>query len=1098
MKQDVKVLHLCRRGLSATCSKQLFLILCSLFYFSNAIAQTPVVTIKGEGIPLSKVFETIEQQTRLTVFYSHSLLKDDERVSLDVRQASISEVLKLVLKGKGITFTIGKDLILLKKQGGELEKQPAGVSGRVTDESDTPLPGVSVAIKNTRKGIVTDADGRFQLQPGVNDTLVFSFMGYVTQEMPVRGGIAMQVVLKQDAANLGEVVVVGMNNKQTKRSITGAVSTIQTKELRQSPVANLSNALAGRLPGLITVQSTGQPGDDGAAMYIRGVSTYGNTAPLVVIDGLPRSQANFSQLDANEIESVSILKDAASTSLYGIQGANGVIVVTTKRGGTNKKPLVSFTAQQAFQQPIRLPQQMNAWEQAVYYNEYDTNDGRAPRFNEAALDKIKNGSDPSLYPNVNWYHEMLKAVSSQRQYNLNVSGSTNVARYFISGSFIQQGGLLKHEGDNDYDVRNKFDRYNFRSNIDLDVTKRLKVQVDLAGRLENRTGPGPGFQQIFSMLTGISPLAMPIFNPDGSLGAGSAAVVPGDKNPYGLIARSGYYTNYTNVMYGTLSARHDLDFITQGLSAQLFFSFENTNTKETKRSQDFDSYWYRGPDGEGNPIYQQYTIGSRLTTGGSSSIARYNYLDLRINYARNWREHALTAQVLGNRTLRMVDDLLPFAYQGISSRMTYSFRSKYYLEVNAGYNGSENFPKGRRYGVFPAASAGWILSEEPFLRHSRIINFLKLRGSYGAVGNDQINGGRWLFISDYAPGGGYYFGVSPTSVSGYDENRVGNQYVTWERSAKMNAGLELYLFPKKEVQLIFDVFRELRSNILTTPGTVPNYVGIGELSPRNVGKMLNRGFEVELRANKTLGQLNLFGNIQLTYARNKILSNDQPPPAMPYQSLLGYEAGYALGYKFLGFFTDEADIVKSPRQSFSSNIIPGDVKYSDINNDGIIDARDRVPIQVRNIPRYVGGFSFGGGYKGFDVSLLFNGALGGTANIRLYQPGSAFQLQRWTPENKEHARVPVAHLSSNNTDILSDLNVQKTDYLKLRNMEIGYEIPQRILNLTKLEYARFFINGQNLALWDRLWYRDRDPESPGGDVVYPVQRVINIGLNVRF
>lgn len=1098
MKKNAKVFPFCKGGLSAVCSKQLFLVLFSLFYCAVASAQTATVTIKGEGIPLSKVFEAIEQQTQLTVFYSHNLLKDDERVNLDMRQASVSDVLNLVLKGKGITFTIGKELILLKKQEGGGTKQPGEVSGKVTDEKGAPLPGVSVAVKHSGKGTATDPDGRFRVQAGVSDTLTFSFIGYVPQETAVNGNSAMQIILKQDAASLGEVVVVGMNNKQTKRSITGAVSTIQTKELKQSPVANLSNALAGRLPGLITVQSTGQPGDDGAAMYIRGVSTYGNTTPLVVIDGLPRSQANFSQLDANEIESVSILKDAASTSLYGIQGANGVIVVTTKRGGPNKKPQVNFTAQQAFQQPIRLPRQMDALQQALYYNEYDVNGGRAPRFNDAALDIIKNGKDPYLYPDVNWYHEMLRSTSSQHQYNLNVSGSTSMARYFISGSFIRQGGLLKHEGDNNYDIKSKFDRYNFRSNIDLDVTKRLKVQVDLAGRLENRTGPGPGFQQIFSILTGISPLAMPVFNPDGSLGAGSAAVVPGDKNPYGLVARSGYYTNYTNVMYGTLSAKHDLDFITPGLSTQLFFSFENNNDKSTTRSQGFDSYWYRGPDAQGHPIYQQYTIGSRLATSGSSSISRYNYLDLRINYAHNWKEHAFTAQVLGNHTLRMVDDELPYAYQGVSSRMTYSFRSKYYMEVNAGYNGSENFPKDRRYGFFPAVSAGWVLSEEPFLNRSGIVNFLKLRGSYGMVGNDQIGGQRWLFISDYAPGGGYYFGVSPTSVPGYNENRVGNRYVTWERSAKMNAGFELYLFSKKEVQLTFDVFREIRSNILTVPGTVPDYVAISGLAPRNSGKVLNHGFEVELRLNRTFGQVNMFSNIQLTYARNKVLNNDQPPPAMPYQSLLGYEVGYALGYKFAGFFSDAGDIAKSPKQSFSSSVIPGDVKYQDINGDGVIDAKDRVPIQVQNIPRYVGGFSIGASYKGFDLSLLFNGALGGTANIRLYQPGSAFQLQRWTPENKEQAKVPVAHLSSNNTDVLSDLNVQKTDYMKLRNAEIGYELPRHLLDLVKLEYARFFINGQNLALWDKLWYKDRDPESPGGDVVYPIQRVINIGLNIRF
>ena len=1079
-------------------------ILLTIAFTFHAVAESRAqkITLNLTNAPLSKVMSEIQKQQGYS-FLFHGNHIADIRVDVRVKQMDFADAMEVILNKRGLEWTLEDGIVSIvaskAKPARQTLQQEKIISGKVVDEDSNPLEAVTVLLKGTQQQTLTNSEGNFQFPAGVTGAaLVFSAVGFEEQEVTLTYQFPMTVRLSAVVGELEEVVIVGMNNRQTRRSVTGAMASIQTKELRQSPVANLSNALAGRLPGLITVQSTGQPGDDGSALYIRGVSTYGNTSPLVVIDGLPRSQANFSQLDPNEIESVTILKDASSTSLYGIQGANGVIVVTTRRGISNEQPQVSFTAQQAFQQPVRLPRQMNALQQALYYNEYDVNDGRQPRFDETALSKISDKSDPYLYPDVDWYNEILRSTSSQNQYNLNISGGANAVRYFISGSYIRQGSLLKHDQDNDYKISNKFDRYNFRSNVDIDVTKRLKVQVDLAGRLENRTGPGPGFQQVFSILTGISPLAMPVFNPDGSFGAGSAAVVPGDHNPYGLIARSGYYTNYNNVMYGTLSARHDLDFISKGLSAQLFFSFENDNQQNTSRTQDFDSFWYRGSDVAGEPIYQQYTIGSRLATSGNRYVTRYNYLDFRVNYDRSWEDHALTAQVLGNRTLRVVNDELPYAYQGVSARITYNFKSKYYLEGNVGYNGSENFPENRRYGFFPAVSVGWVLSSEPFLSNNKTVSFLKLRGSYGIVGNDLIGGERWLFISDYAPGGGYYTGVSPTYVPGYNENRTGNPIVTWERSTKMNAGIDLSLFRSGEVQLTFDVFRELRTNILTAPGTVPDYIGVVSLAPRNTGEVENKGFEVELRLNKTVGEVNLFSTMQLTYARNKVLRNDQPTPAMPYQSLVGYEVGYALGYKFAGFFNDTDEIANSPRQSFSSSLIPGDARYVDVNGDNVVDARDRVPILLQNIPRYVGGFSLGGSWKGFDLSLLFNGALGGTANIRLYQPGSAFQLQRWTPENTEKARVPVAHLSANNTDILSDLNLQRTDYLKLRNVEVGYELPQASIRRFRLASARIFLNGQNVGIWDRLWFKDRDPESPGGDVVYPIQRVYNVGLALRF
>ena len=481
-------------------------------------------------------------------------------------------------------------------------------------------------------------------------------------------------------------------------------------------------------------------------------------------------------------------------------------------------------------------------------------------------------------------------------------------------------------------------------------------------------------------------------------------------------------------------------------------------------------------------IYQPHSVKSRLSTTDSRWVERYPYLDVRLNYDRTFAEkHQISAQLLGNRTLRSQNAELPYAYQGISSRIAYNFDTRYYLEANIGYNGSENFPPKKRYGFFPSFSAGWVLSDEKFISLPSWIQLIKLRGSYGTVGNDKIGGQRWLYITEFTPGGTamgtYQFGVSPQSVAGYNESRVGNKFVTWEKSAKGNVGFDLSLFKDNAVQFTFDYFWEKRNNILTTPGDVPDYVGITNVAPRNSGKVENKGIEAELRFNKRINKdLSIFANLQMTYARNKVLENDEPIPAFDYQDLRGYEIGYVLGYKSAGLFQDEEDIRNSPTQSFGT-VVPGDIKYVDTNKDGVIDAFDRVPIKVNNVPRSMSGLSLGVTYKNFDFSMLMNASTGGTAYLYTY-PSSKINLERWTAENK-NARIPAAHSTTNNT-VVTDHFVQNTDYIKLRNVEIGYTLPKKFLSSLRISTARIYLNGQNLAVWDKMWLKDRDPESAGG------------------
>lgn len=989
------------------------------------------------------------------------------------------------------------------------------ITGIVQDVNGEPIIGASVIQDKTSNGVITDVDGSFSLNVPEGAKVVVACLGYRDYVFTVSKQSTYQVVLEDSAEFLDEVVVVGMNNRQTKRSITGAVSTIQTKELIQSPVANISNALAGKLPGLITVQSSGEPGADAASLYIRGLGTYGSSAPLVVIDGLPRNKADFDMLDPNEIESITILKDASSSSLYGIQGANGVVVVSTRRGGGNAKPKISFTVQQALQQPIRLPETMSSYQQALYQRATDFNDGQPMRYTDDVLEIIKTGSDPYQYPNTNWFDVVLKDHSWQQQYNINISGSAgkdNKVNYFISGSYINQGTLLNHEEEfhNNYGVNSKYDRYNFRSNLDVQATKRLNIRIDLAGRLETRVGPSESFPYVFQVITTRKPSSQAIYNPDGTLAAGSALEIPYQNNPYGVITQSGYYSNQSNVMYGTVSAKYDLDFITDGLTVQAYFSFENTNNLNRIWRQSFEQFWYRGLDAEGNPYYQDYTTKGRLAASTSSYVERYTYYDVRLNYDKTFGKHQVNAQLLGNRTLKNLQyQEYLYAYQGLSARAAYNYAQRYFIEMNLGYNGSENFPPGKRYGLFPAFSAGWVLSDEPWLNSPEWLKILKIRGSYGTVGNDQIGGDRFLYITEFGPGGtlshagaatifpnGYYFGTTnggTLGAGGHNEIRVGNEYVTWEKAKKANVGFDLSLFHNNAVNLTFDYFYERRDNILTAAGSVPDYVGIDNVAPRNSGKVLNQGLEAELRIMKQVSRdFSFFANLQVTYAKNKVLENDQPTPKFAYQDLRGYEIGYSLGYKSLGYFKDQDEIDNSPKQNLGLDPIPGDVKYQDTNEDGIVDVDDRVPIKCFSVPTLTGGLSLGVNWKGFDFSMMLSGAMGGSARLWAYD-SSIINLQRWTESNKD-ALMPIAHTSANN-NVTSDWNLMSTDYLKLRNIELGYTIPSHLLNRIKISSARVYLNGQNIAVWDKMWLKDRDPESAGsGTLPYPLQRIFNIGL----
>lgn len=1090
-------------------SLALFLLISINFCYANlSYSQTTRLSLTLNRQTVGELFEAIENNSEYTFLYNSRTVDLNRKINISVKDETIYEVLDQLFADTDIAYKIsGKQVFISAK---ETKQEPiqtkdgnVTVTGKVVDREGEPMIGVTLYPQgDPAKGTMTDEKGMYKLKASQKSTLIISYIGYVQQTLKLGtdNNQTLDIVLSEDEKLLDEVVVVGMNFRQTKRSVTGAMSTIETKELKQSPVANLNNALAGKIPGLMTVQTSGQPGQDAANMYIRGVATYGsNNAPLIVIDGLPRDQSSFSQIDPNEVESISILKDASSSALYGIQGANGVIVVTTKRGKKEQKPVIDLTVQSGILQVTRLPKPANAYEYASMFERPEAlNSGTQTAFTDKVMERLADGTaDPYLYPNVNWIDEILRKNSLQQQYNLNISGSGNTVSYFVSGSILNQETALRHQKKfrDNYDKKSGFERYNFRSNIDIQATSRLKVQVDLAARMEKQTGPSSGLDGIFNTLRWISPYSLPIHTPDGSLGIGSALQVPYWKNLYGEVTKSGYYENSKSSMYGTISASHELDFIVKGLSVQGFLSFENNAYSHTARTQTYDTFQYKGINDDGTPIYQQHGIESTLATSGYNTVDKTTYLDLRLIYQQTWGDHNASVQVLGNRTLRTANQELPYAYQGVSGRIGYGYLNRYFLEGNVGYNGSENFPKGNRYGFFPSGSLAWIASDESFLKDVTNLDYLKVRASIGMAGNDKIGGARWMYQTDYEANGGYSFGVSPTWRPGYSETRVGNPNVTWERSRKINTGFEIGLFKNRMISLAVDYFHERRSRILTTPGTVPDYLGIVNLSPLNTGVVENHGFDGELSVRKNWADWGVFATIQATYAKNKVIQNDQPTPAFAYQDLRGYPVGYELGYKSIGYFSDLEDVKNSPTQNFDSKNIPGDIKYADINNDGVIDPNDRIPVQRQIVPKLVGGLSLGFSYKGFDFSMLLNGAMGGKSIFKPNTSDKRTLANLWTENNRDKAKHPIPKQSLNNTMIATDFWLVSTDYLKLRNMEIGYVLPNFVEGV---KYARVFLNGQNLAMWDKLWVKDRDPEVTADAFMYPIQRVINIGVNVKF
>lgn len=1121
-----------------------------VIHASDTPAQTVLeqkVTLQLQDQEVLRVLRLIEKQTDARFAYSSRLLQTHRKVSITATNETLVSVLNRMLSPLQISYEVSKTLIMLRRVERTDAAEPASaavaqadkasgdvpdltITGKVTDENGATLTGVSIVVKGTQRGTTSDANGKYILAvPNENATVVFSFVGYQVFETVVGRQTTLNVILKDDNKSLDEVVVVGFGT-QKKINATGAISSISTKELIQSPVANISNSLVGRLPGLFATQSGGEPGNDGSKIRIRGVGTFsGNTDPLTLVDGI--QVENYNNIDPNEIESVTILKDASSTAVYGIRGANGVLIITTKRGKAGP-PKVSYTFNQGFNSFTDLREMMNSADYATHFNEalkadaYVTGAVYVPRYTPQDIELYANGQDPIFHPNVNWFDVMFKKVSTQSQHNINISGGQNKVRYFISGGFFNQQGLFKDTKDvvDAFSPQSTFRRYNVRSNFNFDVTERLRLTLDVSSQTEIRSGNnGTNTERVVGDIGRASPLSTP-----GVLDGKVVNIFTGSQNnPYASLLypnlAGGLKRSYRNYLNGNLRADYDLGSLTAGLSIHGNVAIQTYNDQQVINTKTLITYLaVKLPDGTVNLVPS--TTEAQFGFAQSGTFTRRVTAEVGIDYKRSFGRHNVTGLVLYNQQKTFdpaLAFLVPKGYQSFVGRATYDYDGRYLAEVNVGYNGTENFAPGKRFGFFPAYSLGWVVSQEPFFSRSGFVNFLKIRGSYGEVGNDNIGGTRFLYRpTSYSSASNlYYFGNVGSTYSGFAgirEGATGNPDVTWERAVKQNIGLEVW-FWKDKMRFTGDVFQERRSDILATPQTISAIVGLSQPAS-NLGQMENKGFEADITYTERIGNVGIRLSANFSFARNKVLFRDEVPNKYAYQNRTGQRLGQNFGLIAEGLYNtfEEINDPARPIYSYSNNKIqPGDIRYRDVNGDGIIDDFDAVPIGFSNIPEKTFGATVGLNYRSFDFSVLFQGVGNVSHYYTRLQKGTGYGQappegspsyfnESWTPERYEAGlpiRFPRFSVSSNPNNVGSSYWLADASYVRIKNVEVGYKFQQGILKYVGISSCRIYVNANNLFTWKKV-YAGIDPENTAtGDTntePYPLVRTINAGLNLNF
>ncbi len=987
------------------------------------------------------------------------------------------------------------------------------MKGIVTDKSNNePLIGAIVWVKDTPHNAITGIDGDYELSfTGNYGFVTVSLMGYKDVDIQVHKGTqTINVALEPDGEMLEEAVAVGYGT-QKKVSVVGAISTIEPDALKV-PVSKLSNALSGRLAGVVSIQRSGEPGK-GSDFWIRGIGTFGENAnPLILVDGIERE---LDLVDVEDIKEFSILKDAAATAVYGVRGANGVVLITT-RSGEEGKPKIQIKHESGLVTPTKVPTMANAAQFMEMYNDAYGRDYFTPEYIQNTL----SGKDPYLYPNVDWVNEVFKNYSSNTRTSLNVSGGTNTVKYFVSGGFYNENGLFKEDPTLKYNTGIFYRKFNFRANIDIQLFEHTSMSVKLATAFEqmNKSGNESGDIWRYALITPSIVYPVKFETPDGVFWAGDGTGM--GQNPVSYLTQSGYKQSFFNNAQSVFGLDHDFTWLLEGLKGNVKLSFDAQNEHWQDRTRSPEQYSATGRDENGNIILKQNDAGSQtLKFGYGARGWRALYLEASLNFARSFGKHGVTGLLLFQQSSKNFvgshatnsQAALPYRNQGLAFRATYNYDSKYFLEFNAGYNGSENFSPGHRFGFFPSVAAGWLVSDEPWWEPVKnVVSMLKFKGSYGLVGNDRIGGGRrFIYLETINSGGTYNFGTSASTEYSYRMGDWANEDVGWETSRKLDVGFDIELF--KALKLNFDYFHEYRTGIFLQRKSIPYFAGISSQPWSNIGEMRNSGFDASLTYDQQIGEVHLSALANFTFARNVILNMDEPIKEYAYMAETG-QARWQLtnfGYVSDGLFQNWEDIATSPDQSYFGDIQPGDIKYKDLNGDGKIDAYDRKFNGYCDYPEIVYGFGLNAQWKGFDASVFFQGIdhVNFSVNTTLVRGFTGNQIHSsnvfsevygnyWTEDNPGAKYPRLTTMANTNNGQNSDFWLVDGSYIRLKNVELGYTLPKKITTKMKISNLRIFLSGTNLLTFSKfkLW----DPDLQTGATNYPNNKTFNIGLNLAF
>jgi TonB-linked SusC/RagA family outer membrane protein len=1145
-KNDVWRVYLLDKPGKLLLIMKLTLLLTILFILNvraDTYSQVTKLDINVRQATLKELFEQIKSQSDYRFLYNNDLVNDNQKIDVNIKDGTIEEILTNPLKASNLSFkVINKQVMIypaVRNEEPGIQPRSKTIKGIISEPSGAPLPGATVTISGTPRGVITDVDGSYSIEANPGEKLVISFIGMETATIEVADQTVVNVQLEEKVDELEEVTVVAFG-KQKKESVISSISTINTAELKV-PSSNLTTAFAGRISGLISYQRSGEPGQDDASFFVRGVTSFTYArGPLILIDGVEMSSSDLSRLQPDDIASFSIMKDAAATALYGARGANGVIMVTTKEGKEGKAQM-SFRYETSFSMPTH---EVDLADPLTYMRRNNeavlTRNPLTPTpYSLEKIESTERGANPLVYPATDWYNTLFKNFTVNHRANFNVSGGGKVARYYIAGTYNQDYGILKVDKKSNFNNNIDLKKYLLRSNVNINITPSTEAVVRLHGTFDDYTGPIDGGSDLYKKVMRSDPVAFPAYYPNTEETAHIKHTLFGNSdqgqyiNPYADMVKG--YKDYTKSMIlAQFEVKQKLDFITEGLNLRGLFS--------TKRYSFFDVSRFYRPFYYATTGYDKYkdtytlynlnpTQGTDYLTynEGEKEITASTYSELAMNYDRTFGSHSISGLVVSTMRNYLEANAgtlalsLPSRNMGVSGRFTYSYDNRYFTEFNFGYNGSERFAKAERFGFFPSLGVAWLASNEHFLgdNFKKVFTKLKFKGTYGLVGNDAIGDeeDRFFYLSEVNMNSedreftfGENFGYT---LDGVAISRYSNELITWETAKKLNLGAEIGLFDKLE--LMVDVYHEHRKNILMTRYSVPTTLGLNATPEANIGEATGRGIDLSLDYNHSFNKnWWLTARVNFTYANAKFkVYEDVDNTATPWLSRIGRSVSQEWGYVAERLFVDEYEVSNSPTQTFG-DYMGGDIKYRDINNDGIISSLDMVPIGYPTEPEIIYGFGFSSGYKGLDFSCFFQG-LGRESfwiDAKMTSPfidtddeGTIISknalLQVYAENYWSESSRDVYALWPRLSDRIINNNVQRNtwfmrdgSFLRLKSVELGYTIPEKRIERLGITNFRLYLSGTNLLTFSKfkLW----DPEMGGNGLGYPIQKVFNVGIQLSF